>query len=81
MRKPEFIIQIAADSVAQLRRSDVERVFDTCKDEELEPTAAWILANRGDLSGKIREELYYQLEERRKLCLVVNDDNLSHLGI
>jgi hypothetical protein len=67
MRQPDFIIKIAADSVEKLRRSDVERVLENCSDEELEPTCAWILANREDLSGKIREELYYQLTERRMM--------------
>ena len=65
MRNPDFIIKIAADSIAQLRRSDIERVFDTCTDEELQPLANYITANRPDLAGKVEEELDYQLEERR----------------
>ena len=65
MRAPEYILKIAADSIAQLRRSDVERVFDNCSDEELEPTAKYITAHRPDLAAKIEQELDYQLDERR----------------
>ena len=66
MRQPDFIIKIAADSVAQLRRSDVERVFDTCTDEELQPTATYIMQHRPDLDAKVAEELDYQFETRRE---------------
>ena len=65
MRQPDYIIKIAADSVGQLRRSDVERVFDNCSDEELQPTAKWITENRTDLASKVEQELDYQLGERR----------------
>ena len=65
MRTPHFIIQIAADSVQQLRRVDVTRVFDTCTDEELKPTADYIITNRPDLAAKVEQELDYQDEERR----------------
>ena len=66
MRNPSFIIKIAADDVSKLRRSDVERVFDTCTDEELQPTAAYIRASRTDLAAKVEQELDFQLEERRQ---------------
>jgi len=65
MRNPDYIIKIAADSVEQLRRSDIERIFDTCTDEELEPTAEYITATRPEFAAKIEQELDYQLEERR----------------
>jgi hypothetical protein len=65
-RNPEFIIKIAADSVQQLRRSDVERVFDTCTDEELKQTANYIRSARPDLAPKVEQELDYQLDERRQ---------------
>lgn len=58
-RDPAFIIKIAADSVQQLRRSDVERVFDTCSEDELPPTA-----ERPDLAAKVEQELAFQREER-----------------
>jgi hypothetical protein len=64
MRSPDFIIRIAADSVAQLRRSDIERVLGTCSDEELAPTANYLNANRPDLKSKIEAELGYPLDER-----------------
>ena len=64
MRNPDFIIKIAADDITKLRRSDVERVFDNCSDEELSPTAVWIVQQRPDLAGKVEEELNYQDEER-----------------
>lgn len=67
MRTPDFIIKIAADSVKQLRRSDVERIFDTCTDEEMEPTAKYITAARPDLAAKVEQELDYQLDERRSV--------------
>ena len=92
MRQPDFIIKIAADSVAQLRRSDVERVMENCSDEELQPTAKWIVEHRPDLKPKVEQELDYQDEERRATGQVTGDtttgdypwsdaDNLSHLGI
>lgn len=65
MRKPDYIIKIAADSVEKLRRSDIERVLENCSDEELQPTADYILAHRPDYASKIEQELDYQLEERR----------------
>jgi hypothetical protein len=65
MRNPDFIIKIAADSVERLRRSDVERVLENCSDEELEPTAGYIIENRRELEEKVIQELDYQLEERR----------------
>jgi hypothetical protein len=65
MRQPEFIIEIAADSVAQLRRVDLERIFHNCSDEELQPTARWIAQNRMDLATKVEQELDFQLDERR----------------
>jgi hypothetical protein len=65
MRDSEYIIKIAADSVAKLRRSDVERVFDNCTDEELQPTATYITGNRPDLATKVKQELDYQLGERK----------------
>lgn len=65
MRSPDFIIQIAADSVAKLRGIDLDRVLFNCSDEELEPTAAYIAVNRADLAAKVGEELDFQLGERR----------------
>jgi hypothetical protein len=65
MRDSEYIIKIAADSVTKLRRIDVERVFDNCTDEELHPTATYITGKRPDLAAKVKQELDYQLEERR----------------
>lgn len=64
MRQPEFILKIAADSVAQLRRADVERIFDNCSDEELPITARYIATHRPDLAAKVEQEVDYQLEER-----------------
>jgi hypothetical protein len=64
MRQPDFIIKIAADSIAQLRRSDVERVLENCSDEELQPTAKWIVENRPDLAAKVEDETAYQDEQR-----------------
>lgn len=64
MRQSDFIIKVAADSIAQLRRSDVERVFDTCSDEELLPLARYIAGERPDLAAKVEEELAYQEGER-----------------
>jgi hypothetical protein len=43
----------------------VERVFDNCTDEELHPTATYITGKRPDLAAKVKQELDYQLEERR----------------
>ena len=65
MRDPAYILKIAADSVAQLRRSDVERVMENCTDEELSVLAAYVTANRPDLAAKVEQELEYQDEERR----------------
>lgn len=53
MRSPDFIIKIAADSIAQLRGVDVARVLDDCSDEERKPTARYIVAHRLDLAGEI----------------------------
>ncbi len=64
MRKPDFIIKIAADSVARLRSIDLDRVLDNCSDEELEPTVAYIMANRPDLDAKLAVELDYQQAHR-----------------
>ena len=64
MRKPDFIFKIAADSIGQLRRSDVERVLDNCSDEELQPTAAWIVQQRPDLAARVQDELVCQEAER-----------------
>ena len=64
MRTPDYIIKIAADSVSQLRRSDVERVLENCADDELQPTADHIAANRPELAAKVSEELDYQRQGR-----------------
>lgn len=53
MRKPEYIIKIAADSIQQLRRIDVDRVLDNCSDEERKPTVLAILAAHPDYAGEI----------------------------
>jgi hypothetical protein len=66
MRKPDYIIKIAADSVDKLRRSDIERVLENCSDEELQPTTDYILAHRPDYAAKIEAELDYQFETRRE---------------
>ena len=65
MRTPHYIIQIAADSVQQLRRVDLARVLDNCSDEELKPTADYIRANRPDLAARVEQEMDYQDQERR----------------
>jgi len=77
MRAPHFIIQIAADSVQRLRSVDLARVFDTCTDEELKPTADYILANRPELAAKVETELDYQNQERRAMKIKIELE-LSH---
>jgi hypothetical protein len=64
MRDPEFILKIAADSVAKLRAIDLDRVLFNCSDEELPVTAAYIIAHRPDLAAKVEQKHDYQLEER-----------------
>jgi hypothetical protein len=65
MRTPFFIIQIAADNAARIRAIDLDRILSNCSDEELEPTAEWIKAQRPDLTPQLLKELGYQYEERR----------------
>ena len=67
MRTPDYIIKIAADSVAKLRRVDVYRVIDNCSDEERKPTARYIVVNRPELSAEV------------SICLVeVGDTAANH---
>jgi hypothetical protein len=65
MRDPEYILKIAADSVAKLRGIDLDRVLFNCSDEELPVTAKYITDHRPDLAAKVEQEVDYQLEERR----------------
>lgn len=64
MRAPDYIIKIAADSIAQLRRTDVERVLENCDDDELQPTADYITVSRPGLAAKVAQELDYQHDTR-----------------
>jgi hypothetical protein len=57
MRKPEYIIKIAADDISKLRRVDVFRVLDNCSDEELNATAEHIKTNRPDLAIEVTSSL------------------------
>jgi hypothetical protein len=63
MREPEFIIKIAADSVINLRRIDVFRVLDSCSNDELALSAAYIRQNRPDLAKEVSDCLFDILAE------------------
>ena len=73
MDKHHFHITIAADSIAELRKSDVDRVLGAVRPDNIdgvtrESLAAWITANRADLAEEVAEvmaELARQQVETR----------------
>ena len=52
---PEHAIKIAADSLAQLRKIDVERVIEWAADETRQELADYIIAGRPDLADEVYE--------------------------
>lgn len=56
-RTPQYIIQIAADDITRLRRTDVFRVLEGCTEGELRKTAHFSRVNRPDLADEVDSSL------------------------
>lgn len=54
---PAIHIQIAADSIEQLRNVDVERLFDQCQYDLHDKLAQYICRHRPDLSREVSTAL------------------------
>ena len=54
-RRHRTLLQIAADTPADLRACDVSRVIEAAADADMPGFPAWLLAERPDLAGAIAE--------------------------
>jgi hypothetical protein len=63
VREPSFIIKIAADSIGELRASDVGRVLESASEDERGGVAAFITGARPELTGKVKVFLEALREE------------------
>jgi len=77
MRKLDFIVKIAADSIEQLRRIDVDRVLYDCTDEERKPFARYILAHHpnyaGAINASLKDILPFEVHSQSEDCIVSED--------